>query len=164
MSDDDDRRQFRAFLDGVTPIEQDRVVPARSRVPSNARPTVARARFSAVDFTEQPDVFHAGGLQHGALRRLRRGDIRPGARLDLHGYRRDRAQRQLESFLDRAVAHGERCVLVIHGKGSRSESQIAVLRQMVRAVLVRHPMVLAYCPAAIPDGGEGASYVYLKRM
>lgn len=161
--EDDDRRPFHAFLDGVTPIEQDRVLPARPRLTPNERSIAGRERFTAVDFSEQPDVFHAGGLQHGILRRLRRGDIRPGAHLDLHGYRRDRAQRMLEGFLERALAQGQQCVLVIHGKGSRSESQIAVLRQMVRAVLVRHPMVLAYCPASVPDGGDGATYVYLKR-
>ena len=158
---DQDTRRFHELLDGVTPIEQDRVVPVRR--PSDPCQSDHRDRFEAVDFTEQPDSFHAGGLQHGMLRRLRRGELRPTARIDLHGYRRDRAQRMLEAFIDRAADHGERCVLVIHGKGSRSESRVAVLRQMMRAVLVRHPLVLAYCPATLHDGGEGATYVCLKR-
>ncbi len=166
MPHDDDRRRFREFLEGVTPIEQDRIVPERTRStgPARVREPVSERRFEAVDFSEQPDSFHAGGLQRGVLRKFRRGEIRPAARLDLHGYRRDRAQRMLESFVDRAASRGDKCILVIHGKGSRSQTSEAVLRQMVRAALMRHPMVLAYCPAILRDGGDGATCVYLKNF
>lgn len=160
MGGDDDAR-FADLVDDVVPLEQDRVAP--ERVAPRRRPVPAPASFVAAPLVEQPASHHAGGVQRGVLRQLRRGEIRPVARLDLHGYRRDGAQRLLEAFLAEAAAAGERCVLVIHGKGSRSAERVAVLRQMTRAVLVHHPLVMAYAPAVIRDGGEGALYALLRR-
>jgi DNA-nicking Smr family endonuclease len=163
MGSDDERHLFRELLADVTPLEQDGVPPPPRRTrPPQAGGEVRRDAFQRADFAERPDSFHRGGLRRTTLRQLRRGDFHPQSRIDLHGYARDRAQRTLEAFLERALDHGITCALVIHGKGTRSEQRVAVLRQMVRAVLGDHPGVLAYTPARPQDGGEGAVYVYLK--
>ena len=52
-------------------------------------------------------------------------------------------------------------LLVIHGKGYRSETE-AVLKPLVHRWLAEQPSVLAWCPAQARDGGAGASYVYLR--
>jgi DNA-nicking Smr family endonuclease len=57
-------------------------------------------------------------------------------------------------------ARGERCVLVIHGKG------MGVLRGEIAAWLSQgkaKESVLAFATARQEDGGEGAVYVALRR-
>lgn len=163
MGENDDRDLFRKTFADVKPLEQDRVAPTRPIQPPRRREERSQNHFHRADYSAHPDSFHRGGLQRATLRNFRRGGIRPECRLDLHGYPRDRAQRTLEAFLYRAGTRGHRCVLIIHGKGQRSEARVAVLRQMVRAVLFADPEVIAYFPAQPRDGGEGAVYAYLKR-
>lgn len=163
MPGDDDPPAFRDLVGDVAPLDQDRIVPQRRRPRVSSRPDEQRPTASpAVEAGSAPESFHRGGLQQALLRRLRRGAIRPQARVDLHGLRRERAREQLSNFIDAAASQGRRTVLVIHGRGSRS-AEHAVLREMARALLRDHPLVLAYCPAVPADGGEGATYVCLKR-
>ena len=63
-------------------------------------------------------------------------------------------------------ARGERCVLVIHGKGEHSPDGIGVLRGEISAWLSQGAAsehVAAFATAARRDGGEGAVYVLLRR-
>jgi DNA-nicking Smr family endonuclease len=101
------------------------------------------------------------GLNSKLRRRIKNGNIAIDASLDLHGYREADAKRELSGFLREAIARQCQFVLVIHGKGFRSESE-AVLRPMVQDQLLQHPDVLAFCPAQPVDGGSGATYVYLR--
>jgi DNA-nicking Smr family endonuclease len=55
-----------------------------------------------------------------------------------------------------------RQILVIHGKGYNSEQE-AILRPLVQRWLEEQQFVLAWCPAQPRDGGNGATYVYLRR-
>jgi len=101
-----------------------------------------------------------------ALRRLRRGLLPIDARLDLHGLHAEEARARLEAFLGATRGRGERCVLVIHGKGEHSPRGIGILRGEIAAWLSqggasRH--VAAFTTAAEGDGGEGAVYVLLRR-
>lgn len=163
MPGDDDPPNFRDLVGDVAPLDQDRIVPPQRPRWSSSRPDGQRRPDPPVVGTAPaPESFHRGGLQQTLLRRLRRGSIRPQARVDLHGLRRERAREQLSHFIDTAAQQGRRTVLVIHGKGSRS-AEHAVLREMARALLREHPLVLAYCPAVPADGGEGATYVCLRR-
>jgi DNA-nicking Smr family endonuclease len=105
----------------------------------------------------------APGFEHRRLVRLRHGDPPPDRELDLHGLRRDEARRALHAELRDALAAGERCLLVIHGRGSRSQAG-AVLRDALPAWLAEPPhgpRVLAF--AASDDHAGGASYVLLRR-
>lgn len=107
----------------------------------------------------------ASGIQTSQLRRLRAGRIRPERRIDLHGLRGDAARRALLDALVGAINAGERCVLVIHGKGLRSEGE-PVLRRALPGWLADPRLggrVLAFAPAKPEDGGTGASYVLLRR-
>jgi DNA-nicking Smr family endonuclease len=105
-------------------------------------------------------------LPMDALRRLRRGLLPIDGRLDLHGMGAREARGQLERFLRTMRARGERCVLVIHGKGEHSPHGTGVLRGEIAAWLSqgaasRH--VAAFATAQRDDGGEGAVYVLLRR-
>jgi DNA-nicking Smr family endonuclease len=101
-----------------------------------------------------------------SVRRLRRGLSPIDARLDLHGLRAQEAHLELERFLAAMRGRGERCVLVIHGKGEHSPLGVGVLRGEMAAWLSqgassRH--VAAFTTAREVDGGEGALYVLLRR-
>ncbi|HLK88608.1 MAG TPA: Smr/MutS family protein [Polyangia bacterium] len=101
------------------------------------------------------------------LRALRKGEPAPGARLDLHGRKRDEALRAVESFLSRARGEGHRAVLVIHGRGQNSEDGAPVLRPALAAWLAGAAAarvgVMAFAPAPPRSGGTGATLILLRR-
>jgi DNA-nicking Smr family endonuclease len=131
------------------------------------KPAAAPAQSASFDFpdSEDPRTGTAKGIQARHLKRLKAGAIRPEREVDLHGLKRSGARSRLRAALVDAHAAGERCVLVIHGKGSRSE-EAPVLRSALPewlAELPCGPWILAFCPARPSDGGAGASYVLLRR-
>ncbi len=100
------------------------------------------------------------------VRKLRRGLLPVDARLDLHGMAVREARAQLELFLRTMRARGERCVLVIHGKGEHSAGGVAILRGEIAAWLSQGASsehVAAFATAGDDDGGEGAVYVLIRR-
>lgn len=107
----------------------------------------------------------AEGVDRRHLRRLRRGEIEVEWELDLHGLERPAAREEVRRTLARAHEEGVRCVLVIHGRGSHSELG-AVLRDALPGWLSQPPtegIVMAFASARPADGGEGATYVLLRR-
>lgn len=100
------------------------------------------------------------------LRSLRRGAIAVDARLDLHGHAAGAAHEALAAFLKDRRGRGDRCVLVIHGKGEHSPGGTGVLRGEIAAWLSQgraSEQVSAFATATLEDGGEGAVYVLLRR-
>ncbi len=105
--------------------------------------------------------------------RLRKGKMRPDARLDLHGMTAAQAHGELTAFIHRCHAAGKRLALVITGKGNtmREEEGIMPTRQGLLRHSLPHwldaphlrPMILEITPAHARHGGGGAYYVYLRR-
>ena len=107
----------------------------------------------------------AAGLDRNTMDRLRRGRIRPEARLDLHGMVQDEARAALDGFIAAARGRDRRCVIVITGKGRVSEGG-GVLRTQVPRWLNLAPVrghILGFAEAQPKDGGAGALYVLLRR-
>jgi DNA-nicking Smr family endonuclease len=105
--------------------------------------------------------------------RMKRGKLKPEGKLDLHGMRMSAAPPALVRFVLTAQAPGKRLVLVIPGKGKdRDEpgpipTPRGVLRNQVPHWLSIPPLaqaVLQVTPAHISHGGDGAYYVYLRRV
>ena len=108
----------------------------------------------------------APGLDKRTLIKLRRGQFRVEGEIDLHHCTQEQAHRALDAFLAASHAAGRRCVLVITGKGLKSDGTLGVLRHGVPHWLNLPPnraRVLAFCHATPADGGEGALYVLLRR-
>lgn len=97
------------------------------------------------------------------LRELKNGEIRWEARIDLHGFRPDDAQRVLCEFIEQKYQAGNRCLLIIHGKGGRLGEE-PVIKNHVNHWLKQLSHVLAFHSAIPRDGGTGALYVLLKRQ
>ena len=106
-------------------------------------------------------VYHRAGVQMSVLKKLRRGQYRVQAEVDLHGYTVAEAKQVLRDFLADALEHRLRCVRIIHGKGLRSGHRGPVLKGVVSSVLRRVGPVVAYVSARQVDGGTGAVYVLL---
>lgn len=107
------------------------------------------------------------GLDRRTDERLRKGQMKIDARLDLHGLNQGEARMALRAALSKAYERGKRCVLVITGKGRSSREEGGVLRKKLPGWLAEAPLkniVLKTHPAKPRDGGEGAVYVLLRRQ
>ena len=112
----------------------------------------------------------AGNLDGSWDRRLARGAIAPERMIDLHGHSLASAYATLDIALERAVARGERVLLLVTGKPPRPGSHAPHARGAIRAAVSdwlgasRHASDIAAVRAAHPrHGGAGALYVILRR-
>ena len=143
--------------------------PNRFRIGMAARPAPPRHDL----LPSLPERLAAAPKVDGGIQaKLRRGKLRPEARIDLHGMTLSEAHPALTGFLIEAHAAGRRLVLVITGKGKdRDDGTVlraprGVLRHQVPSWVqtgMLAAIVLQITPAHISHGGEGAYYVYLKR-
>ena len=165
-------------MPGVDALPGRRAPAPEEEVPLAAEPAAPPAPPAAVPRPAAPPAAAPPpalpALGHGRMpgvdkrtaQRLKRGQLAIEARLDLHGCVRDEARRALGAFIAGARAAGQRCVLVITGKGTRPGGAAGVLRGAVPGWLNEadlRPQVLSFCYAAARHGGEGALYVLLRR-
>jgi DNA-nicking Smr family endonuclease len=184
--------EFHRLMSGVVPLEPKSVRVGRTDVGRSSSAGLASKRASAKSAAEEEEaavherlreltlgdtrfeVEDDGRRVQGrrvdlppdALRKLRRGLLPIDARLDLHGMRAGEARSAVEAFLGAKRARGERCVLVVHGKGEHSPRGDGVLRGEIAAWLSQGAAsehVAAFATATDHDGGEGAVYVLLRR-
>ena len=171
--DEQERALFREATRGVKPLAH------APRVVAAPRPPRPRARFSRGEQLPgfealrqdalaapplgagDPSGFVRPGVPGTSLRKLRRGQYRCEAELDLHGLTLVAAQRLLHEFLLAALQRNVRCVRIVHGKGLRSGPRGPVLRQLVDTTLRGMSQVQAFASAGQADGGTGAVYVLL---
>ncbi|HKK05156.1 MAG TPA: Smr/MutS family protein [Gammaproteobacteria bacterium] len=172
--EDEDSAAFRAAMAKVRPLHHDKIVapPRRPAPRPDQRVQDEREVMREILADPPPDadletgeeLLHARpGLQHGLLRKLRRGQLSIGAELDMHGMTTATAKAAVVEFLDACRARHVRCVRIIHGKGNRSPNRQPVLKTHLAYWLRQRSEVLAFCSARPVDGGTGAIYVLLRR-
>jgi DNA-nicking Smr family endonuclease len=177
-SEETDADAFAAAMAGVEPIDRGagRVEPAK-RTEAALPDDEQEALLELVNLVEGDGPFrfvdaeevHAGmapGVSRELLDKLQRGAFSTRRHLDLHGLSRVEAKPRLIDFLVEARRDGERCVLVVTGRGRSSPDGISVLREILPRWLSRSPLrahVLAFSTALQADGGPGAYYVLLRR-
>lgn len=171
----EDQQLFRQCVGAVEHLRHDRVEPARDNSPApipysslNDERQVIRDMVS--DYFEPADIetgeelhYCREGLQQTVLRKLKRGQFRVSAALDLHGMTVAIAKEAVTAFLKTSQRNNMTCVRIIHGKGNRSQHRGPVLKQKVNHWLRQRNEVLAFCSARPVDGGTGAIYVLLRR-
>lgn len=103
-------------------------------------------------------------------RKLATGTVAPDSSIDLHGHTLQSAHSVLDAGLDRAIARGDRILLLITGKPPRPESERPHARGCIREAVgdwlaaSRHAANIASVRAAHPrHGGAGALYIVLRR-
>jgi DNA-nicking Smr family endonuclease len=170
--DSDDLEAFRDAVRDVRPLAvEPRVIHRRK-----PRPRAAFRRLDDLAVLEESvslsvaDLeveagdelnFRRPGVQDGVMRKLRRGQYRVEAEIDLHGLILPEAKQGLREFLAHAVLRQLRCIRIVHGKGLRSGPRGPGLKNAVNVVLRRTDAVVAFCSARQVDGGTGALYVLL---
>ncbi|QZA79638.1 Smr/MutS family protein [Deefgea piscis] len=102
------------------------------------------------------------GQKLDTLRKLKRGEWRVEAELDLHGENIDSARRQVAQFLHHCQQRQLRCARIIHGKGLSSTDGIPVLKLKLKNWLVQMPEVLAFAQANPFQGSAGAVLILIK--
>ena len=169
-----DVASFPDAVGGVRPLKQDRITPPRKKrkpVPEQTLRDQREVMNSLLSDDYEPAEIETGeellysrpGLQHGIMRKLRRGQYAIEAQLDLHGNTVPEARERVSAFIREMQAQDKRCVRIIHGKGKSSEGKLPVLKGKVNAWLRQWGQVLAFCSARPNDGGTGAAYVLLRR-
>ena len=153
----EERSEFESAFAQATPIK---VAPAK---PAKRKPVTVDAE---------------GGLDGNTRERLKRGQVDPDARLDLHGFTEAAAHDALLVFLRSAQARRAKLVLVVTGKGRRAPEPDTPfdmeLDRRSRGVLktavprwLREPGFAAFVAgsqdAHRKHGGTGALYIYLRK-
>ena len=112
------------------------------------------------------EIGQVGDTDRRTANKLKRGKLDIDARLDLHGYTEDQAYRLLISFIQTARVSGARCILVVTGKGRKTDMQPGKLKTAVPRWLNEpefRPSVLSVTYAQQRDGGDGALYILLRK-
>ena len=189
---DEDRELWERVKGSAVPLRRAQAIPAPSPKPppkasmpgtpaAPSRPPIPGFRVGqAADHRRSDDLLPGLAeslarlplrMDAGAFGKLKRGKLRPEARIDLHGMTLAQAHPALTSFVLDAHARGKRLVLVITGKGRPNDHDAPM---PVRAGRLRHDVprwlslpplsqaVLQVAPAHPRHGGEGALYVYLR--
>ena len=171
----DDRDQFAREMEflGVQPLEEGKAPvaePPPAPEPREAAPASEREVFLAAlgemdaHFHDEYDAEESRSEpEPSRMRRVRRGQLLPEAQLDLHGLGREAAREKVAYFLDNALHHGQRTVLIITGRGNRSQDR-PVLRTSVEEYLRQEGRgkVAEWGRAPQKLGGEGALVVFLR--
>jgi DNA-nicking Smr family endonuclease len=134
--------------------------PARDRM----RSLVAEGiRFETIDDGDRIEGRRLD-IDPRELRRLRRAQYAIDGKLDLHGMAVDEARRAVEGFVKKRALDGDKVVVIVHGKGSHSPRQNAVLRGEIGAWLSQgrsSRYIRAFATAPFDEGGAGAVLVLL---
>ncbi len=104
--------------------------------------------------------FNRAGLQTKILKKLAKGQLPVEARADLHRMSVTEAINFADQFIQGCQMQKIRHILIIHGKGKKSEKPI--LKNAIYVWLKNNHAILAFHSADPKDGGTGALYVLIK--
>ena len=174
---DEEQALWQAITRSVVPLKRRRKHAAPTKVPAAPKlkspPRLPAASMPAVAIVQKPAPKPTSKepalapIDRRSKQKLARGTQAIDARIDLHGRTQDEAHVVLLRFLHRAQANGAKTVLVITGKGGRSDSGRGVLKRQVPMWLALpefRALVVGFADAAIGHGGEGALYVRVRRV
>jgi DNA-nicking Smr family endonuclease len=168
---DDERALWDTVTRAVAPLRKRKKKTEQVAEPSAVIPPARPAR-SPKSLPPAPKIQSPSPLAPLGRRmraKLARGSESIDDRIDLHGMTQADAHAALAHFLRRAQARGARIVLVITGKGARTDgdySERGVLRRQVPHWLestALRPLVVGFESAGVGHGGAGALYVRLRR-
>jgi DNA-nicking Smr family endonuclease len=179
MNDESDKKDntededlFRRAMRDVMPLKPNnrvrhRPAPRKPPVQQPENIDLAAQQHFTESLTDEECPDHLqyerpGGAQKSVLKKLRSGKLAVDMTLDLHGLTVEQARMQLIDFLEECRQSGYRHVIIVHGKGFRSQHR-PVIKPMVNRWLKQAEEVLAFCSAQPKDGGTGAVYVLLRK-
>lgn len=151
-------------LHGVAPVPPP--VELAPRAAPRGKPSPSVPSMTRVRPPSDPGTTLDGGWD----RRIAKGVVEPDSAIDLHGHTLQSAHLLLDQGLERAIARGDRVLLLVTGKPPRAESERPHRRGAIRAAIgdwlaaSRHASAIASVRGAHPrHGGAGALYIVLRR-
>jgi DNA-nicking Smr family endonuclease len=185
----DERALWNRVAERATPLHQTRETPAPDLAPPPKPSRDMHVADPLPDFRVGQKASAARGhdvmrplvdrlaaapvhMDHKSFGKMKRGKIKPEARIDLHGMTLAEAHPEMVAFILGSQAVGRRLVLVITGKGKDRDdggpipTRYGVLRHQVPQWMALPPLsqaILQVTPAHLKHGGYGAYYVYLRR-
>jgi len=131
----------------------------------NFRPLTDRLpRPGKVGLTATPRPKKGHEISGEQMAGLKNGTVKIDAKLDLHGLTQKEAHRELDYFMNKQTARGARLLLIITGKGKDLQG---VLRTSLPGWLMASEwakQILTIHPAHLRHGGDGATYVLLRKI
>jgi len=168
---------FSDLIDGkITPIVQDKIEKSSEVLPKDlakvrqeaatrkSEDVTDSASSGFVHMVEPNEVleYRRPGIQPYVMQKLRHGEYTEADHIDLHGKTIEQAYQEVMNFIAFAKRHAFRNILIIHGKGERSNPK-ALMKSHVAHWLKQIPDVLAYHSAPAWKGGAGALCIILKK-
>ena len=167
---------FKEMMADVAPIKQDTILIQQKYQVSEAQlarrlaaQTLANGNIDYLSIDNanmiKPDdmiEFKRDGVQLAVFKKMRQGKYAIHARLDLHKKTLSQARDEMLAFLKQSQRLDIRIVIIVHGKGERSNPQ-ALMKSFVTTWLEQISDVLCFHSAQRQHGGTGALYVMLKK-
>jgi DNA-nicking Smr family endonuclease len=173
----DEARLWAQVTATIRPLSREKLAAPEADAPKAVETSGrAAAPARASNLRQARDVPPASAAQelHGRTldgswdKRLRSGTVEPDRVLDLHGMTLDSAWRAIDQALDRAIAAGDRILLLITGHERAGAPPVA--RGKIRAAVhdwlaaSRHASRIASVRGAHRrHGGGGSLYIVLRR-
>tara|TARA_B100001564_G_scaffold188285_1_gene158084 strand:- start:612 stop:1115 length:504 start_codon:yes stop_codon:yes gene_type:complete len=112
-----------------------------------------------IDFIHKKD-----GIQNKIINNLKtkRFDFKSDEILDLHGLDVNEAEYEINRFLKYHYNKSSKYLLIIHGKGTKNQSNKAPIKKLVEKMIISSPHVLAANSAIRSNGGRGATVLLIK--
>lgn len=168
----DDNDLFRDAMGDVTPLK-DTTTTLWLKSPSTKAPRKAPDESVLENFLTRGDLeiiplntpleYKADGIQQGIVDKLRRGEYKLDASLNLLRQPVETCRQALFNFMMQAHKLGLRNLLIIHGKGRNDESHANIVRSYLARWLQQFDDVQTFCVAQTRHGGAGALYVGLRK-
>lgn len=162
--DDEVRHEFERAMADVEPIEPSRRQRVRKRRAAAPSGGPRAPEFELVRHARRVEG-RRREVSEEELGRLKRGEIRPENRLDLHGMSEEAARQEVYRFVRQSRASGLSCIALVHGRGLRSPAG-PVLKEGLPSWLTQLPLarfVRAFAAAPPELGGDGVTFVLLAR-
>ena len=167
------RKGLLKFANAPLPLPVEEPSPVATKPPPGKRPP--KKPFLPPYQAPLPNAKVPDKAVDPAIRKkVGRGRIEIDGRIDLHGMTQLEARGALHGFIHARFARGDRTVLVITGKGSKTDNDYiaamterGILRTMLPIWLSEpglSPMISGWSVASRGHGGEGAWYVRLRRL
>jgi DNA-nicking Smr family endonuclease len=156
---------------GTLPIPEPEPTPAIKAPPRMGQPK--QPFLAPYQTPTQPVKVVEKNVDPAIHKKVRRGRIDIDGTIDLHGMTQLEARETLRRYIGARAARGDRTLLVITGKGTKTENDYisamterGILRTML-PIWLSEPglshLISGWSLAARGHGGEGAWYVRLRR-
>ena len=170
----DDFQLFRDAVKDIKPLKHDKVIhPIKKNIQHSKGFELPKQKTSVDILSDETKIeninsldqlsYCSMGVQKKVFKKLRQGRYIISDELDLHGLNVKQAKKLLLHFLEITIQIKGSCVIIIHGKGHRSNNKKPIIKQQTNHWLKQHPRVLAFHSAQPKDGGTGAVYVLLRQ-